>query len=113
MYASPGDEPLEKTATQILFARVAGLRKAIQATLEEVGSAEGDGADDLREKGSELLVLFGCGASEEVEVLHASHRCYEDGYKERVLDRISQALFSCWVEDGIRTHDTWNHNPVL
>ena len=69
MRASPGDESLEKTATKILFARVAGLRKAIQTSSEEVRCAEGDSADDLRKEDSELLVLFDRGASEEVKVL--------------------------------------------
>ena len=24
-----------------------------------------------------------------------------------------EAAFGEWVEDGTRTHDSWNHNPVL
>ena len=69
MCASPGDEPLEETATQVLFACALWLRKAIQASFEEVRCAEGDSADDLREEDSELLVLFDRGASEEVKVV--------------------------------------------
>ena len=66
-------------------------------------------ATELRE----LVLLLGAEAPEEGDLMAMGHPLIMLGRKRRMGTRRCRMPICLGVEDGTRTRDTWNHNPVL